>query len=173
MTEYATFAGGCFWCTEAIFERLEGVTSVISGYIGGQVKNPTYEQVCSGNTGHAEAIQISYDPEVISYTVLLEIFFATHDSTTLNRQGNDVGTQYRSAIFYHTEHQKNLAEKYMASIPGCTTQLAQASEFYQAETYHQGYYDTNRTSNPYCSLIIDPKVQKLIKTYSKFLKHDH
>lgn len=170
-TKLATFAGGCFWCTEAVFAKLKGVTSVTSGYIGGSVENPTYDQVCSGTTGHAEAIQIEFDPSEISYLTLLEIFFATHDPTTLNRQGADVGTQYRSAVFYHNQDQKNEVEKYIASVDSSkkytqpiVTEIAPATTFYPAEEYHQAFYQNNPNYG-YCRLVIDPKISKLLREF--------
>lgn len=169
--ETATIAGGCFWCTEAIFQRLKGVNSVTPGYTGGTVKNPTYEQVCSGNTGHAEAIQIKFDPEIISYEKLLEVFFKLHDPTTLNRQGNDTGTQYRSSIFYHSPDQKKTAEKLKSEMQKLykdkiVTEIVPFKEFYEAENYHKNYYE-NYKSQPYCQLIIDPKITKLYKLFPK------
>jgi len=174
-TRTATFAGGCFWCTEAVFQRLRGVKSVMPGYSGGHVPNPSYEAVCSGATGHAEAIQITFDPNEISYDQLLDVFFATHDPTTLNRQGHDVGTQYRSAIFYHDEAQKEAAEKAIARVNESdayanpvVTEVTPFDAFYDAEDYHQNFYNRNQ-SYPYCTVIIDPKVQKLMKSYSEIL----
>lgn len=174
--EVATFAGGCFWCTEAVFLELEGVKSVISGYIGGKTIDPTYKEICGGETGHAEAIEITFDPEKISFGELLEIFFATHDPTTINRQGNDVGTQYRSEIFYHNEEQKNTAEDYIALMTNedtfgkrIVTKISPASKFYEAEDYHQNYYNDNKTQG-YCSYIITPKIEKLKKVYNDKLK---
>lgn len=171
-------AGGCFWCTEAIFERLRGVEDVISGYAGGTVKNPTYEQVCSGTTGHAEAIQITFDPRVIPYEKILDVFFATHDPTTLSRQGNDVGTQYRSAIFYHSDEQKQIAEQSLQEHTDSgtysdpiVTEIVPFTNFYPAENYHRDYYERNKTS-PYCMFIIDPKVQKLLKEFKKDVKEE-
>lgn len=174
--EVATFAGGCFWCTEAVFLELNGVNKVVSGYIGGKTINPTYKDICNGDTGHAEAIQITFDPNIISYGELLEIFFATHDPTTLNRQGNDIGTQYRSEIFYNNEAQKQLSEEYIALMtkentfgkPIVTTVLP-ASKFYEAEDYHQNYYNQNKMQG-YCSYIITPKIEKLQKVYKDKLK---
>lgn len=174
--EVATFAGGCFWCTEAIFLELNGVNKVVSGYIGGKTINPTYKDICNGETGHAEAIQITFDPTIISYGELLEIFFATHDPTTLNRQGNDIGTQYRSEIFYNNEAQKQLSEEYIALMtkentfgkPIVTT-VSPASKFYEAEDYHQNYYNQNKMQG-YCSYIITPKIEKLQKVYKDKLK---
>lgn len=175
----ATFANGCFWCTEAIFKRLKGVFEVTSGYSGGKVENPTYEQVCTGITGHAEAIQIQFDPTIISYTTLLRIFFATHDPTTLNRQGNDIGTQYRSAIFYHSEEQKEQAldlkselEKEKIYDGSIVTEILPFVAFYKAEEYHKNYYDRNKNA-PYCRLIIDPKVRKLLKMFEKNVKEEY
>jgi peptide-methionine (S)-S-oxide reductase len=172
----ATLAGGCFWCTEAIFQRLKGVTSVTSGYAASKVENPSYEQVCSGKTGAAEAIQITFDPSIISYSTLLEIFWRTHDPTTLNRQGNDVGTQYRSAVFFHNDEQKRLAlaakealERSGSYKNPVVTEIAPFSNFYAAEAYHRDYYDRNRTQ-PYCMLVVDPKVRKLLKEYSNQVK---
>jgi peptide-methionine (S)-S-oxide reductase len=174
--EIATFAGGCFWCTEAVFLELKGVQSVVSGYIGGETLNPTYEEICNGDTGHAEAIQITFDPKTIRFGELLEIFFATHDPTTLNRQGNDIGTQYRSEIFYHNEEQKKLSEAYIALMnrentfgKPIVTQVSPASKFYEAEKYHQNYYNQNKTQG-YCSFVITPKIEKLKKVYQDKLK---
>lgn len=174
--EVATFAGGCFWCTEAVFLELNGVNKVVSGYIGGKTINPTYKEICNGDTGHAEAIQITFDPTTISFGVLLEIFFATHDPTTLNRQGNDIGTQYRSEIFYNNEAQKQLSEEYIALMtkentfgkPIVTT-VSPSSKFYEAEDYHQNYYNQNKMQG-YCSYIITPKIEKLQKVYNDKLK---
>ncbi len=172
----ATFGSGCFWCTEAVFELAEGVKSVISGYSGGTIKNPTYEEVCSEKSGHAEAIQLSFDPEVISYDELLEIFWKTHDPTTLNQQGNDVGTQYRSVIFHHNEEQKQLAEKYKDALGKSgawenpiVTEILPATEFYKAEDYHQDYYDNNPNQG-YCAFIIAPKVEKFKEVFKDKLK---
>src|SRR6185436_1438577 len=166
MEEKATFGSGCFWCTEAVFQRVEGVSGVVSGYAGGESPNPTYRQVCGGDTGHAEVIQITYDPSRVSYEQLLEIFWKTHDPTTLNRQGNDHGTQYRSVIFYHTEDQKKLAEKYKQKLDAAgiwkdpiVTEIAPYSVFYPAESYHQNYYNQNKVQ-PYCMLVITPKLEK-------------
>ncbi len=174
--ETAIFAGGCFWCTEAVFQRLSGVETVVSGYIGGTIKNPAYREICTGRTGHAEAIKITFDPTIITYEELLEVFFATHDPTTLNRQGNDIGTQYRSEIFYTTEKQKELAENFMdflkkeAIFPSpVVTAISEASVFYNAEEDHQNYYNENKTQS-YCQYIIDPKIAKLKKFYSNKLK---
>jgi peptide-methionine (S)-S-oxide reductase len=174
--EEATFAGGCFWCTEAVFLELEGVNEVISGYIGGLNANPSYREVCNGDTGHAEAIQINFDAEKISFGELLEIFFATHDPTTLNRQGNDVGTQYRSEIFYHNEAQQKTASDYIELMTNedtfgkrIVTKISSASIFYEAEKVHQNYYNDNK-SQGYCSYIITPKIDKLKKSYKDKLK---
>jgi peptide-methionine (S)-S-oxide reductase len=174
--EVATFAGGCFWCTEAVFLELNGVNGVISGYIGGKNANPSYREVCNGDTGHAEAIQITFDPATISFGELLEIFFATHDPTTLNRQGNDVGTQYRSEIFYHNESQQQTATDYIDLMTSedtfgkpIVTKISPASKFYEAEGIHQNYYNDNK-SQGYCSYIITPKIEKLKKVYKDKLK---
>lgn len=168
--ETATFAGGCFWCTEAVFKRLKGVEEVISGYSGGRIDNPTYEEVSSGDTGHAEAIQIKFDPKIISYEQLVEVFFKLHDPTTLNQQGADVGEQYRSMIFFHNEEQQKIAEKIMDKFEKekiyedpIVTEITPFTKFYTAEDYHQDYYEQNRNSNPYCRIVIDPKIQKLYK----------
>jgi len=174
--EKATLGGGCFWCTETIFNELKGVEKVVSGYSGGTVKNPTYQQVCTGTTGHAEVIQISFDPSVISYEKLIEIFFHIHDPTTLNRQGADVGTQYRSVIFYNDENQKKTAEEVKEKISKSglwddpiVTEIAPFTEFYPAEDYHQDYYENNKEKS-YCSLVIAPKVAKFYKEYKDLLK---
>jgi len=174
----ATLAGGCFWCTEAIFNRLKGVTSVVPGYAASQVENPSYEEVCTGRTGAAEAIQITYDPSIITYDTLLEIFWHTHDPTTLNRQGNDVGTQYRSAIFYQNDEQKQSAiaskealEKSGAYKKPVVTEIVPFTNFYLAEDYHKDYYDRNR-SQGYCMFVIDPKVKKLLNEYKNVVKDE-
>ncbi len=174
--EVATFAGGCLWCTEAVFLELNGVKKVVSGYIGGNTVNPTYKDICNGDTGHAEAIEITFDPSQISFGELLEIFFATHDPTTLNRQGNDVGTQYRSEIFYHNPTQKQVSEDYIALMTSentfgkpIVTKISAASKFYEAEDYHQNYYNQNKTQG-YCSYVITPKIEKLKKMYQDKLK---
>lgn len=179
MTELATFAGGCFWCTEAIFKRLKGVVSVMPGYSGGTKENPTYEQVSMGNTGHAEATQIEFDPEIIPYEKLLEIFWHTHNPTTLNRQGNDVGTQYRSVIFYHDDTQKDAAEKSKAEIEQehlypdpIVTEIVPFEKFYEAESYHKDYYDRN-SSAPYCNFVIDAKIRKLLSEYKSDVKDEY
>jgi peptide-methionine (S)-S-oxide reductase len=172
----ATFGSGCFWCTEAIFERLKGVKSVVSGYSGGKVENPTYEEVCTGTTGHAEVTQITYDPEIISFDELLEVFWKTHDPTTLNRQGNDVGPQYRSVIFYHNDEQKKLAEKYKEALDKSgawekpiVTEISPFTKFYPAEDYHQEYYENNPNQG-YCAFVIAPKVEKFEKVFKDKLK---
>lgn len=174
--EKATFGMGCFWCTEAVFQRLNGVSNVRSGYEGGHLANPTYEDICTGTTNHAEVIELQYDPSKISYDELLEIFWKLHDPTTLNRQGADVGTQYRSVIFYHTEQQKAIAEKYKAQLnkenvfgkPVVTT-LEKAQTFYVAENYHQDYYIKNGQA-PYCRAVILPKMDKLEKLFKAKIK---
>lgn len=177
-TETATFANGCFWCTEAIFEQLNGVISATSGYTGGQTKNPTYKEVCTGETGHAECLQIVFDPAKISFDELLEVFWETHDPTTLNRQGNDIGTQYRSGIFYHNEEQKQKAEKYKAELNKSgafdnpiVTEITPFSVFYPAEDYHQQYFENNENNNPYCRVVIRPKVDKFRKVFKNKLKN--
>ncbi|MDQ3291697.1 MAG: peptide-methionine (S)-S-oxide reductase MsrA [Bacteroidota bacterium] len=174
--ELATFAGGCFWCTEAVFERLRGVDRVISGYTGGPEKNPTYEQVGSGETGHAESVQIYFDPKQVTYPELLEVFFATHDPTTLNRQGPDIGKQYRSAIFYHNEEQKQQAMAYIKELEAkkafskrIVTQLQPYKVFYPAEDYHQDYYEHN-PNDPYIQSVTAPKVHKFEKQFKAKLK---
>lgn len=171
-----TLAAGCFWCVEAVFQDIEGVESVASGYIGGSVENPTYKQVCSGETGHAEALRIVYDPAKVSFTELLEIFFTAHDPTTLNRQGADEGTQYRSAIFYHNDEQQRIAAKIKAELNNSgafdnpvVTEITAASRFYPAEDYHQGYFNGNQ-EQPYCKFVIRPKVDKVHKLFKDKLK---
>ena len=173
----ATFGTGCFWCTEAIFESLNGVVKVTSGYMGGAKDNPTYEEVCSGSTGHAECVQVTYEPSKITYDELLEVFFQVHDPTSLNRQGADVGTQYRSAIFYHTPAQKEKAEFYKKEVDKSgsyekpiVTEVTAASKFYAAEDYHQEYYQNNKNTNPYCSIVIRPKLEKFQKVFGKKIK---
>ena len=175
-TEKATLGGGCFWCLEAVFEQLEGVERVVSGYSGGRVSDPSYQQVCSGRTGHAEVIQITFDPKVLGYRDLLEIFFAFHDPTTLNRQGPDQGTQYRSVIFAHTPEQRETAEKVIADLTAAkiwndpiVTEIAPFETFYPAEDYHQGYFRQN-SAQPYCQAMISPKVAKLRSHYRSRLK---
>ncbi|MBE9576861.1 peptide-methionine (S)-S-oxide reductase MsrA [Flavobacterium aquaticum] len=174
--EVATFAGGCFWCTEAVFLEIKGVEKVVSGYIGGKTVNPTYKEICTGETGHAEAIQITFNPNEVAYEDLLEIFFGTHDPTTLNRQGADVGTQYRSEIFYHSEAQKTKAENYIQLLEKeklydkkIVTKVSSATVFYPAEDYHQNYYNQN-SSQGYCQMVIAPKLEKLRKYYKSKLK---
>ena len=171
MTEYATLAGGCFWCTEAVFKDVIGVSSVESGYIGGTVENPSYKEVCNGTTGHAEAIRVGFDPAQVSYADLLDIFFATHDATQLNRQGNDVGTQYRSAIFPETVMQEEQANQAIAraqqeSAKPIVTTIEELSTWYPAEGYHQDYWGTSGRGNPYCMAVIPPKLQKLRKSFA-------
>lgn len=172
----ATFGNGCFWCTEAVFEQLRGVTRVTSGYTGGSVDKPTYKQVCNGDTGHAEALRIEYDPSQVSYETLLEVFWKTHDPTTLNRQGADVGTQYRSAIFFHDAEQERLAREYKAKLDAAgafdapiVTEITPASTFWPAEDYHQGYYQAN-PGQGYCRVVIAPKVDKFRKVFADKLK---
>ncbi|MEI8229435.1 MAG: peptide-methionine (S)-S-oxide reductase MsrA [Planctomycetota bacterium] len=172
----ATFGGGCFWCTEAVYAQLKGVHAVTSGYIGGQIENPTYEQVCTGRTGHAEAIEIEYDLQQISFEKLLEVFFATHDPTTLNRQGADAGTQYRSGVFYHDAEQKKIATEVIAKLdaakvfPGkIVTEVTPATKFYPAEKYHQDYF-ANNPFQPYCQAVAAPKVEKVRKVFKDLVK---
>lgn len=174
--EVATLAGGCFWCTEAIFERLKGVENVISGYSGGGMENPSYEQVSSGKTGHAEAIQVRFDPKQVSYKEILDVFLATHDPTTLNRQGNDVGEQYRSVIFYHNESQRKIAEDAKESFQKSgkyedkvVTSIEPFRNFFPAEDYHQKFYDHNSQAS-YCKLVIDPKITKLYRDFPDRIK---
>ena len=174
--ETATFGAGCFWCVEAVFQQLEGVKTVVSGYTGGKVENPTYQQVSAGTSGHAEVIQLTYDPKVVTFPELLEVFWQTHDPTTLNRQGADVGTQYRSAVFYHTPEQKTLAEQYKRELDAASafnspivTEIVPVGNFYKAEDYHQNYYNLN-SSQPYCSYVITPKLEKLKKVFKDKLK---
>jgi peptide-methionine (S)-S-oxide reductase len=172
----ATLAGGCFWCLEAVFDGLKGVASVESGYMGGTAANPTYEQVCGGDTGHAEVVRVTFDPSAVSFKELLEVFFVIHDPTTLNRQGNDAGTQYRSAIFYHTPQQKADAEEVIARLDAAklwngpiVTELAPASAFFMAEGYHQEYFARN-PYQPYCQAVVAPKVAKFRKHFLEKLK---
>ena len=174
--EVATLGGGCFWCLEAVFQQLKGVEKVESGYAGGQLANPNYRQVCSGTTGHAEVVQVIFDPGTIAYKDILEVFFSTHDPTTLNRQGADIGTQYRSAIFYHTPDQKKIAEEVVEKIGSSglwdgriVTEITPFKAFYPAEDYHQEYYKTN-PEQPYCQVVIAPKVAKFRKQYFEKLK---
>lgn len=171
-TEFATLAGGCFWCLEPVYDDLQGVTDVVSGYIGGHVPNPTYHQVCAGTTGHAEAVRVTFDPQTVSFREILEIFFAFHDPTTLNRQGADKGTQYRSAIYYHTPEQKATAEQVIAELNRqgvwdgpIVTEVTEAPEFYAAEEYHQEYFERN-PGQGYCQAVIAPKVAKFRKQYA-------
>jgi peptide-methionine (S)-S-oxide reductase len=175
-TEVATLGGGCFWCVEATFEQLEGVERVVSGYSGGQVPQPTYRQVCSGTTGHAEVIQVHFDPERISFADLLRVFFTVHDPTTLNRQGQDVGTQYRSVVFYHSPDQKEQAEAVIRELDAegvwsspIVTEVSPFREFFPAEDYHQEYY-RNNPNQPYCQVVISPKVAKFRKAYMDRIK---
>jgi len=174
--EIATIGGGCFWCLEAVFEQLEGVESVVPGYAGGTDPNPSYEQVCTGTTGHAEVVQITFEPEKITYQEVLEVFFTIHDPTTLNRQGGDVGTQYRSVIFYHTREQEKVAEEMIEKLEASgtwespiVTAVEKLQEFYPAEEYHQGYYLRN-SAQPYCQAVITPKLAKLREKYLAKLK---
>jgi len=174
--DIATFGAGCFWCVEAIFQDIKGVTDVVSGYSGGRVKNPTYAEVCTGNTGHAEVCQIYFDPEIISYKELLNVFWRTHDPTTLNRQGADVGTQYRSVIFYHNEEQRKLAKESKRETDRSglykkplVTEITAFEQFYPAEEYHQDYFNQN-PNQPYCQFNIDPKVKKLRKQFKEIIR---
>ena len=174
--EVTTLGAGCFWCVEAVFQNLDGVESVVSGYAGGQIKNPSYREVTTGNTGHAEVAQIKYDPKKITFDELLEVFWQTHDPTTLNRQGADSGTQYRSAIFYHNEEQQLLAEKYKKKLDESgafespiVTEITALDKFYVAEDYHQNYYNLN-SDQPYCSFVIVPKLEKLQRVFKDKLK---
>ena len=174
--EIATLAGGCFWCLEAVFDQLKGVESVESGYMGGKTPNPTYEQVCGGHTGHAEVVQVTFDPDALAYRDLLSVFFAIHDPTTLNRQGSDAGTQYRSAIFHHSAEQKAAAEQVIAKIGAAkiygdpiVTEVVPASKFYVAEDYHQEYFRRN-PAQPYCAFVVRPKVAKFRKHFLEKLK---
>lgn len=176
MTEIATLGGGCFWCLEAVYRETEGVEKVVSGYMGGSTTNPTYKEVCSGATGHVEVVQLAFDPNVISYRDILEIFFAIHDPTTLNRQGNDVGTQYRSVIFYHSPEQKAAAEDTIRELSAekvfgdpVVTAIEPAQEFYSAEAYHQEYFE-NHPYQPYCAFVVAPKVQKFRKKFAGRVK---
>jgi len=174
--EIATFGAGCFWCVEAVFESLKGVDQVVSGYSGGQVKNPSYREVCNGTTGHAEVCQISFDPDIITFDELLEVFWSTHDPTTLNRQGNDVGTQYRSAIFFHNENQKEKAIYFKKKLNDSgvynnpiVTEISEFDTFYEADDYHQEYFSLN-PNQPYCTLVIQPKMEKFKKVFGDKLK---
>ncbi len=176
MTEKATLAGGCFWCLEAAYEELDGVESVTSGYAGGSVENPTYEAVCAGDTGHAEVVQLEYDPDVVGYDKLLQVFFTIHDPTTLNRQGPDVGTQYRSAIFYHDDEQQEIAEAYIDGLESegafddpIVTEVEPLDTFYEAEGYHQDYYENN-PNDAYCTMNAQPKIRKVREKFSEKAK---
>jgi peptide-methionine (S)-S-oxide reductase len=175
--EVATLAGGCFWCLEAVFDELQGVESVESGYMGGQAPRPTYEDVCGGRTGHAEVVRVTFDPAILTFQDLLGVFFSIHDPTTLNRQGNDVGTQYRSAIFFHSPEQERAARELVERLTReklfskpIVTEIAAASEFHMAEDYHQEYFRRVGGGNPYCSFVIEPKVAKFRKHYMERLK---
>jgi len=176
--EAAVLGGGCFWCTESIFKELKGVVSVMPGYAGGEKPNPTYEEVCGGDTGHAEVIRVEFDPSTISFSDILKVFFATHDPTTLNRQGNDVGTQYRSTILYADEKQKSEAEAVIKELKATgayggkevVTELKPLETFWEAESYHRDYYAKNRGENPYCQLVIDPKLKKFREKFHSLLK---
>ncbi len=172
----ATLGGGCFWCLEAVYDDMRGIYSVVSGYTGGQMANPTYEQICTGRTGHAEVVQVTYDPDVVSYRDLLEVFFTIHDPTTLNRQGGDVGTQYRSAIFYHDEAQKETAESLIAELERAkvwdnpiVTEVTPLATFYAAEAYHQDYY-ANNAYQPYCQFVVQPKLAKFRQKFAEWRK---
>ncbi|MBV8658206.1 MAG: peptide-methionine (S)-S-oxide reductase MsrA [Burkholderiales bacterium] len=174
--EVATLAGGCFWCLEAVFDRLDGVHKVVSGYMGGHIDSPSYKQICNGDTGHAEVVQIEFDPDRIRFADLLEVFFVIHDPTTLNRQGNDVGTQYRSAIFFHSPEQERIAREAMVTVAQSgeysgriVTELTPAVQFWPAEEYHQGYFDTN-PYQPYCMAVVAPKVRKAVQKFSSKVK---
>lgn len=173
-TETATLGGGCFWCLEAVYQEMKGVQSVESGYSGGRVENPTYEQVCQGTTGHAEVVRVTFDPEVISFRTILQVFFSIHDPTTLNRQGNDIGTQYRSVIYYHSPEQKETAKQVMAEVgqvwdAPIVTELAPAQTFYKAEDYHQRFF-TDNPEQPYCAFVVAPKVAKFRHSFAHLLK---
>ena len=174
--EIATLGGGCFWCLEAVYQEATGVSSVVSGYMGGSKRNPSYQEVCSGTTGHVEVVQVTFDPSIISYREILEIFFATHDPTTLDRQGNDVGTQYRSVIFYHSAEQQATARAMIAELTSehafpnqIVTVVEPAQDFYAAEDYHQRYFE-NHPYQPYCAFVVSPKVQKFRKKFASRMK---
>ncbi|MEO6724716.1 MAG: peptide-methionine (S)-S-oxide reductase MsrA [Blastocatellia bacterium] len=174
--EIATLGGGCFWCVETVFNELRGVESAISGYAGGQTANPTYKEICYGDTGHAEVVQVTFDPQVVSYREILEVFFTVHDPTTLNRQGADVGTQYRSAIFYHSPEQRAVAEQVIAELGAAgvwpdsiVTEITPTTKFYPAENYHQEYF-ANNPNQPYCQMVVEPKVAKFRKKFLEKLK---
>lgn len=178
-TELATFGGGCFWCTEAVFQRIDGVEKVVSGYSNGDVPNPTYDQVCSGRTGHAEVIQITYNPAKVPYVKLLEVFFMTHNPTTLNQQGADRGTQYRSGVYYHSDEQRQQAQDVKKKLDESgafddpiVTEIVAIDEYYPAEGYHQNYYNLNANNDGYCQAVIVPKVEKFKKTFADLLKDD-
>lgn len=180
LLDTTTLAGGCFWCTEAVFKRLKGVVETTSGYSGGDMENPSYDQVSSGKTHHAEAIQIKFDPKIISFSQLLEVFWATHDPTTKDRQGTDIGTQYRSTIFYHNEDQKRIAGQSKQKMEESgkinskiVTTIEPFKKFYKAEEYHQNYYEMNKSTNPYCSAVIDPKIQKLLDKFNGLVKEKY
>ncbi len=177
-SEIIVFGGGCFWCTEAIFKMLKGVQSVYPGYAGGETENPTYDEVCGGNTGHAEVVQIEYDPELVNFRDLLTVFFGSHDSTTLNRQGNDVGTQYRSVVFYTTPEQEAETKKYIEEINNSNsaggnvvTEVSPLKKFYKAENYHADYFAKN-PNNSYCQIIINPKLQKVQEKFANLIKNN-
>jgi len=174
--EKATLGGGCFWCTEAIYKQLNGIESVMPGYSGGHIKNPSYKEVCTGRTGHAEVVQVEFDPTVVSYTEVLEVFFSTHNPTTLNRQGADVGTQYRSAVFFHSEEQKQIAEKVINLFEEVNvykepivTEVTGFDKFYPAEDYHKNYFAQNK-NQPYCQMVVAPKIEKFEKIFKDKLK---
>ncbi|WP_076593509.1 peptide-methionine (S)-S-oxide reductase MsrA [Herminiimonas arsenitoxidans] len=174
--EIATLGGGCFWCTEAVFQQLKGIKAVESGYTGGHIENPEYEQICEGTTGHAEVVRLTFDPEVVSFREILEVFFTIHDPTTLNRQGNDVGTQYRSVIYFHTPEQKDTAKHVIAEMANVwdapiVTELSPAETYYKAESYHQNYFRQNPMQG-YCAFIVAPKVSKVRKTFSDKIRED-
>ena len=172
-TELATLAGGCFWCLEAVYQDIRGIDKVVSGYMGGHVARPTYEEVCSKSTGHAEVVQLTFDPEIISYRDLLEVFFAFHDPTTPNRQGNDVGPQYRSAIFTHTAEQRAIAQQVIGELDvPAVTEVAPATEFWPAEDYHQNYFALHG-SQPYCMFVVSPKVNKFREKFSRLRRPTH
>ncbi|CAL62724.1 Peptide methionine sulfoxide reductase msrA (Protein-methionine-S-oxide reductase) (Peptide-methionine (S)-S-oxide reductase) (Peptide Met(O) reductase) [Herminiimonas arsenicoxydans] len=175
-TEIATLGGGCFWCTEAVFQQMKGITAIESGYTGGQVANPSYEQICEGTTGHAEVVRLTFDPAVVSFREILEVFFTIHDPTTLNRQGNDVGTQYRSVIYYHTPEQQDMARHVMAEMANVwdapiVTELSPAETYYKAEDYHQNYFRQNPLQG-YCAFIVAPKVAKFRQTFRDKIRAD-
>ena len=178
-TEIATLANGCFWCTEAIFKKIKGVKNILPGYTGGTLKNPSYEQVCTGRSGHAESIQIEFDPNVITFEKILDIFWRTHDPTTLNRQGNDIGSQYRSAIFYHDEKQKQIAEKSKTNLEKenvykdpIVTEITPFTNFFVAEDYHIDYYEKHKDA-PYCTFVINPKLHKLVHNHRNEIKEEY